>query len=95
MEHSGNHSGPIQRATGNHISGTDISPSSKDSRPINQKMSSIVNIHEMEEQATINSALLSRALLLITETAHKMNHRQQRRASALLTEFEIHRQIGK
>ena len=88
MEHSGNHSGPIQRATGNHLS-------AKNSRIINQKMSSIVNIHEMEEQATINSALLSRALILITETAHKMNHRQQRRASALLTEFEIHRQIKK
>ena len=56
---------------------------------------SIAIIHEMEEQATINSALLSRALLLITETAHTMNHRQQRRASALLTEFEIHRQIKK
>ena len=55
--------------------------------------STIVN--EMEEQATINSALLSRALLLICETAPKMNHRQQRRASALLTEFETHRQIGK
>ena len=57
-------------------------------------MSSTI-VHEMEEQATINSALLSRALLLITETAHTMNHRQQRRASALLTEFEIHRQIKK
>ena len=88
MEHNGNHSGPIQRAQGNHLS-------AKDSRIINQKMSSIVNIHELEEQATINSALLSRALLLITETAHTMNHRQQRRASALLTEFEIHRQNKK